>query len=52
VDKQLKAGEIVENKQKKNRLDTKLNFMFSEDSPLFCVEVTILDTIRKVRNPM
>jgi hypothetical protein len=26
--------------------------MFSEGSLVFCVEVTILDTVRKVRNPI
>ena len=49
ADKQQKTGEHVE---KKNSLDTKLNFMFSEGSPIFCVEVTISDTVKKVRNPM
>ena len=42
-------GEHVENKK---WLDEQLNLMFSEGSPIFCVEVTILDTIRKVKIPM
>ena len=40
-------GEHVEDQ--KNSLDIKLNFMFYKGSPFFCVEITILADIRKVR---
>ena len=46
-DKQQKRGENVENI--KFSLDTQLNFMFYKGSLVFCVEITILADIGKVR---
>ena len=46
-DKQQKTGEHIENQN--NSLDTKINFMFYKDSPVFCVEITILADIREVK---
>ena len=51
ADKQSKTGGHVENQ--KNSLGSYLNFVFSEGPTVFFFEgVTILDTVREVRNPM